>query len=263
LTTEIRFRANILPLKAMVYATAHARQKVCMGRNSNGALYVPRLTAQIRDLGNNINSLNSGARQQGPQLPDQQPEDENPDRHSKSIESAVRTYVDLFYSISKEERKGYIESFTTGKGRRTKISNERNLLVIPALMAELKQPKEEVSKGLFYSLYKMPFRVLYDSSKAALHVENFLNNMALKDLQYETVERFSKSMSRLETRMKAIEKGTISPAEDEHLKVDFIDKAIEFSKATDINVVDIIGQRVGTESAINAKLHGIRRKTRY
>ena len=36
---------------------------------------------------------------------DQQPEDENPDRHSKSIESTVRTYVDLFYNISKEERK--------------------------------------------------------------------------------------------------------------------------------------------------------------
>lgn len=262
LALEIRCRANILPLKAILYAIAHAKEKACKPRNSNSTLYVPRLTAQMRELAASIDSLNACTGQPARLARSEPPTDpDDPDAQSGSIESSIRTYVDLFYTISKAERKSYMETFE--KARWSRISAERNLLLIPALMAELGLQKEEVSKGLFCHLYRMPFKALYDSSKAALHVGNLLNNMAIRSVEYETVDRFSKSMSRLEARIKAIEKGDIRPLEDERLKADFIDRCISFSRITDINVVDVMAQRVGTESAIQARMQRMIRKATY
>ena len=258
---EIRCRANILPLKAMLYAIAHARQKACKPRNSNSTLYVPRLTTQMRELAASIDALNAHSSQPmrlAQSEPQADPDD--PELHSGGIESSIRTYVDFFYTISKAERKEYMETFGNPRAR---VGAERNLLLIPALMAEMGQPKEEVSKGLFWHLYRMPFKVLYDSSKSALHVGNLLNNMAIRSVEYGTVDSFSKSMSRLEARIKAIEKGQIRPQEDERLKAEFIERAIGFSKITDINVIDIMAQRVGTESAIQARMQRMIRKATY
>jgi hypothetical protein len=263
LSLEIRCKANVLPLKSMLYAIAHARQTLYKPKNSNASLYAHKLTSQMRDLSSMINSLNFSARPSQSQLPPpiQPSNPENPDEHSRGIESAINTYVDLFYNIHKDERKSYIESFNQKKN--SKIKPERNLLIIPALMAELKMPKEDVSKGLFYSLYKMPFKMLYDSSKSALHVALLEQNMAIRTVPYDTVEKFSKSMSKLDARIKSVEKGEIKPQEDEDLKIDFIDKAIEFSKTTEINIIDLIAERVGTESAMNTRMHRIMRRAKY
>ena len=228
LSLEIRCRANVLPFKSMVYALSHAKLKLYRSRNSNASMYGHRLTSQLRDLSSNIDALRYAATPSAAQLPPEQPSPDDPERNSRLINSSILTYVDLFYTINKEERKSYIESFNNQ--RKTKIKKERNLLIIPALMAELNQPKEEVSTHLFNNLYSMPFKVLHESSKSALHIGILEQNMAIKSVPYETVERFSKSMSRLESRIKAIEKGSINPIEDEDIKADFIEKASEFSK---------------------------------
>jgi hypothetical protein len=263
LSLEIRCRANVLPLKSLMYAIAHARKNVCKPK-SNASMYTHKLASQMRDLGNMINSLNASAmaKQQKPPLPPPElPGPDSPDNHSSSIESSINAYVDLFYAVTREERKSYMNLFNTGK--KTKIKPERNLLIIPALMAELKQPKEEVAKGLFYSLYKMPFKVLFDSSKSALHVALLEQNMAIRSVPFDTIENFSLSMGKLEGKMKAIQKGDIKPQEDEEIKADFIEKAVEFSKATEINIVDLIAERVGTEAATQTRMHRIMRRARY
>ena len=262
---EIRCRANVLPFKSLLYAIAHANKYVIKQRNSNASLYAHRLSTQMRDISSTVNSLRAataispseslarGGNQDSPDM--------NPDSNSGRIRSAINTYVELFYNISKEERKSYIESF--GSGRKTKIKPERNLLIVPALMAELKLPKEEVSNGLFHSLYKMPFKVLYDSSKSALHVALLEQNMAIRTVPYDTVESFSKSMEKLESRMKEVDGGRVEPQEDEEIKADFIEKAMEFSKVTEINIIDLISERVGTEGAIRTRMHRLVRRGRY
>jgi hypothetical protein len=247
LSLEIRCKANRLPLKSMLYAISHARAKLSKPK-TNANLYVHKLASHTRDLGFKIDSLNGSV-------------DPNPDDNSDSIKSAVGLYVDLFYTISKEERKRYMEEFNEQKNR--KITNERNLLIIPALMAELNMPKEEISDGLFHQLYRMPFKVLHDSSKSALHIGILEQNMAIKSVPYETVEKFSASMSRLEQRIKQIEQGRINPQDDEDLKADFIEKAADFSKKTEINIIDLISERVGTQSAVLTRMHRLIRRARY
>lgn len=261
LSLEIRCKANLLPMKSMVYALSHAKLKLCRPRNSNASLYAHKLSSQTRDLGYMIDSLRAPPKPDAPPIPGHPQNPDDPDLHSKMINSAITTYVDLFYTINKEERKSYIESFN-GE-RKNKIKPERNLLIIPALMAELNQPREEISESLFCKLYSMPFKVLHDSSKSALHVGILEQNMAIKSVPYETVEKFSKSMSRLEARIKSIEKGEINPQEDEDIKADFIERASDFSKKTEINIIDLISERVGTEAATLTRMHRLVRRARY
>jgi len=231
----------------MLYAISHALLKVRKAKKSNATLYTHRLNTQLRELDKMVNNLKLSA-------------DLDPDIHSRSIQSSLRLYVDLFYALSRDERKAYIQQFS---GKSGKIKPERNLLLIPAIMAEFDQPKDDVSKTLYYSLYRMPFKIFYDSSKDALHLALLEQNMAIKSVPYDTIEDFSQSMAGLSARMKAIETGTINPHDDEDMKASFVEKAIDFSAATEINVVDIISERVGTESARLARMHRLMRRARY
>lgn len=269
LSLEIRCKANALPLKSLLFATAYVNKYSLKQKYSNASLYSSRLNSQVSRISSIINALNLHAKNtksqyvHAPQHPNpdnsgiaSNPDD--PDMHSKSMEFMINSYVELFYNVGKDERKGYIESFN--RSRHTKIKPERNLLVLPALMAELKMPKKEVSSAIFRSLYKMPFKVLHDSSKSALHVALFEQNIAIRTIPYGTVESFSQSMQMLEGKIKDIESGVIKPQEDEDSKANFIDEATRFSNDTEINIIDIISEKVGTENAILTRLHRMMRR---
>lgn len=246
---EIRCKANILPLKSLMYAIAHASKYVVKPKNSNASLYVHGLSVHMRRIMAMAGTLTGS-------------NSINPDSHSDSIESAISAYVNLFYAISKEERKEFIDMFS--RNTNTKIKPEKNLLLLPAIMADINLlSKEEVSKWLFYSLYMMPLKVMYESSKSALRVVLLERNMAIRTFPYETMEHFSTLMSGLEARMGEIKNGVIKPQEDEDLKAEFIERATEFSQATEINIMDLLSEKVGTESAVRTRMHRIMRRSRY
>ena len=245
---EIRCRANLLPFKSIKYALQHAKLKLHGTRKSNANLYVQKLQSKLKELDGTMDSFRDSV-------------DIDPDRHSGELKSALDLYVELFYCISREERRQYINSFNAT--RYGGIIPQRNLLIIPALMAELNEPEQELSRALFCKLYCMPFKVLHESSKSALHVGILEQNMAIISVPYKNVERFSNSMSRLESRIKTIDEGSINPHEDEDLKADFIEKAAEFSNDTKIDIMDLISERVGTQSAMLSRMHRIIRRPRH
>ena len=251
LSLEIRCKANLLSLKALFLALGTANKHIAKLRNSNANLYANKLASHMRNLDILSYKLKSSY-------------DIDPNFFSRDIESAIKTYVDMFYALSKDERKHYIESFSKVVTKsRTKIKPERNMLLLPAMMAELKLPKDEVSSGLFHFLYKLPFAVLYDSSKSALRVALFEQNMAIRTVPYNTIEDFSSSLSKIEDRIKSIDNGSIKPLEDEDIKADFVAKALDFSKASEINIGDLISERVGTEAATLTRMHRIIRRSKY
>ncbi len=247
ISLEIRCKANILPFKTLLYAIAFASKNLIKPRNSNANLYGHRLASQLKDIGVIATSLRNST-------------DVDPESQSIGMESAVRTYVELFYTLSKAERESYLRMFGRKK---SKVSPERNLLIAPALMAEVKCPKEQVSRELFGFLYRMPFKVLCESSKSALNVALFQQNLAIRTMPYDTVQSLSKSMESMEQKMRDVQEGRINPNEDEALKAEFIDKAAGFSKETDINIMDIMSEMVGTESAMRARMQRIIRRQRY
>jgi hypothetical protein len=246
---EIRCRLNALTFKSLKYALSYALKYAVKPRSSNTSLYAQKLVSSMRDTDSILNSL-------------KYLNEPDVNAHVASIEATLKTYVGLFYSMSSEERKRYINSFNSGTI--TRIKPERNLLVIPALEAELKLLKsDEVSIGLFRLLYRIPLKVLHDSSKSALQVAKLQRNMAIKTVSYENVKRLSESIEKLEERLGAIEGGDIQPPDDEDVKDEFINNAAEFSKGLNINILEIIGERVGTESAIRTRMLRMMRKQRY
>jgi hypothetical protein len=258
LTTEIRSRANLLPFKALIYVTSSA---VLKSPKSSRA----RLKDQYRNMTNSIKVLNAYADRlygaaAGPGMPGaggSPPSEPDPYSMADTLKSAVDNYVSLFYSMATHERSMYIKSMSSFKHR---VKRESNMLFIPAIFAEEGEDHKVVKAGLFKHLYSMPFKMLYNTSKSGLRIMLLQNGMAIKSINYEMVHDFSKSVSVLDAKILEIGEGRISPIKDEELKTNFIDQAVKMSKETDINIAEIISDRVRTEGHIMREAQRLMRR---
>jgi hypothetical protein len=245
LSLEIRSRANLLPFKALIYVTSSAVLK------SPRASKV-RLREHYRDLANSIKVLNSyatrlyGAADPNPAKPESEPD---PYSMTDTLKSAIDNYVSLFYSMNTHERSAYVRAMSEVRHR---VKKDTNMLFIPAIFSEEGEDQKLVKADLFKHLYAMPFKMLYNTSKSGLRLlllQN-QNGMTTRSVNYETVHDFSKSVSKLDARILEILDGKINPIKDEELKNEFIEQAVKMSRETDINIVEIISDRVRTESHI-------------
>ncbi len=161
----------------------------------------------------------------------------------KSIKLATIAYVDLFYSIGARERDMFIEDCVPGRVRK-KITDEQNLLLIPAIMAARGESKAKVTNFLIGGIYKIPFRVLYHSSKAAIHIELLQQAMGLKGMPEAPVKRFSDVLEKINTTMENIEDGDFRPESDENLKEKFVGEAVLLSQSTSMKIADFMSEKI-------------------
>ncbi len=259
ISLEIRSRANLLPFKALIYVVSCAVLK--SPRSSK-----VRLREHYRNLSNSIKVLNSYAARlygasggaltvTGAVTPP--PSEPDPYTMADTLRSAVDNYVSLFYSMTTHERAAYIKSMSAVRHR---IKRESNMLFMPAILGEAGEDQKTVREGLFRHLYAMPFKMLCATSKAGLRLMLLQNGMAIKSINYERMHEFSKSVSVLDARLLEIAEGRISPIEDEELKSQFIEQAARMSRETDINIVEIISDRVRTESHIRREAQRLMRR---
>jgi len=228
-----------------------------------------RLREQFRNLTNSIKVLNSYADRLygaagpapyvGPGAPSTPGSEPDPFSMADTMKSAIDNYVSLFYSMTTHERSAYIKSMS---GMRHRVKRESNMLFVPAIFSEAGDDHKIVKAGLFKYLYSMPFKMLYNTSKAGLRLMLLQNGngMTMKSVNYETVHEFSKLVSVLDSRIIEISEGKISPIKDEELKSQFIDQAVKMSKETDINIVEIISDRVRTEGHIMKEAQRLMRR---
>lgn len=219
-----------------------------------------RLREHYRDLSNSIKILNSyatrlyGAADPNPAKPESEPD---PYAMTDTLKSAVDNYVSLFYSMNTQERTAYVKSMSAVRHR---VRKESNMLFIPAIFSEEGEDPKVVKSDLFKHLYAMPFKMLYNTSKSGLRLMLLQNGMAVKSMNYEMVHEFSKSVSMLDARILEIGEGKINPIKDEELKNGFIEEAVKMSRETDINIVEIISDRVRTESQIMREAQRLMRR---
>jgi hypothetical protein len=220
-----------MPFRSMIYALSYASLKTPRRESQ-------RLRESYQSLGNNLAVLNSYAtRICGLSEPD-------PYSMTDTLRSACDSYIGLFYHMVTSERAAYLKTLSSGKHR---VKAENNLLFVPAIMSEAGEDPELLKWHIFKHLYSMPFRALYDSSKAGLRLTLLENGMAIKSVNHEVVHDFSKSVARLDAKIAEIKDGKISPIKDEELKTEFINSAVKMSEETDINIAEIISAKVRTE----------------
>ncbi len=227
----IRCGANLLPVKGLLYAMAHAKSsRHVAGSSKHGsAAAVRKLSAQMKELSEFATALQRMRQFSGSEL-------------YKNIKLATVSYVDLFYALDTKDRDAFLASYAGSHGK--KIAHEQNLLLIPAIMASRGEPKSQVTSFLIGAIYKIPFRVLYHSSKAAVHIELLQQAMGIKDTPDGPVKRFSDALARMDKVMSSIEEGELRPEVDEDFKEKFVDEAVLLSQSTSMNIADFISEKV-------------------
>ncbi|MGI0133379.1 MAG: hypothetical protein ACREBW_00260, partial [Candidatus Micrarchaeaceae archaeon] len=231
-----------------IYALMHARHKAMPLRSKGLEPQLNRMAAQVKLLNLVWKELYDYA-------------DPDPEMLYKNFRYSLNTYVNFFYAMPKEERKEYMSSISRMRTQKD-IKPHENLLLIPALMAEKKEQRNNVTSWLGSAIYKAPFRALYDSSKTAMRIAMFKQDSAIKSASNTDLAAFSQVMARLDSRIKDIENGNISPIEDEALKSEFITEAIRFSDSTDVDLLDFISDRIDTRKVVVARATRMVRKGR-
>ena len=229
--TEMRTRSNLLPFKSLIYAISTAMLNCPKPKREH-------LKPHHSALGNQMKLLDAYATRI------QRHNDPDPIAASETLRTGTDSYVDIFYAMSSGERDAYIKAISA---RKYTIRRANNMLYIPAIMSEAGEEIGLVRQSLFRHLYAMPFKVLYNSSKVGLRVALMEDSMAIKRVKIDVIQDFAKSVSTLDNRIKEILDGKISPTADERMKSEFISGAVRMSEETDINIAEIISDRVRTD----------------
>lgn len=227
---SIRSGANLLPIKGLIFAMAYAmiNDHVSRSRSKDVASSMQRVSKYLKELMKLANEL-------------QRSGDVSSTALYASIRHAIIAYVSLFYALEHSTRNAYVDN---ANGASKRHGKEQNLLMIPAVMAANGEDKTDVTDYLVRNMYKVPFRVLYHSSKAAMHIELLEQAMGIKAAPDHMMKRFSSVLDRMEKKMKEIEDGKIDPEEDEKLKAMFIEEAIRLSNSADMKVAEFISEKV-------------------
>ncbi len=231
LSLAIRCGANLLPVKGMLYAMSHAKASRYVTGSQKQEVHasLQRMGRYIRELSLLASDLQRMREVSGTTF-------------HRQLRLATISYVNVFYSMDNAKRDSYLESCV---GHSRKIENEQNLLLIPAIMASRGEPKNDVIQFLSNNIYKIPFRVLYHSSKAAVHIELLEQAMGIKAApEEEQMRDFSSTLGKLERRMQEIQEGGIKPEVDEALKQEFVEEAVDLSQTSEMKVAEFIGERV-------------------
>ncbi|MDE1833456.1 MAG: hypothetical protein KGH58_03495 [Candidatus Micrarchaeota archaeon] len=249
LTIEIKAKSNALPFRSLLYAMSHARSKIGMTKAQVTTIHLKKLSQHEKIIHEITKGLDAN-------------EEPDPNTLYKHIKGATANYVNLFYALTPEERTEYIAR--VGRMRFSRLMKpEENLLMIPAINAELKEQKSNVINTIANRLYRSSFKVLYDSSKSALHVALLERNMAIKSVPDHMLKGFSKVMSKMDEVIKYIDTGLIDAKMYDEIKNEFIADAVNFSAQTEIGLVNVISERINTDSVRMEKLYRMSRRNRH
>jgi len=247
LSTAIKCGANLLPILSVLYSIQHAKKSSYILETSN-----PIVKMNLQDMTEKMNTLKILAKKL------QKMEDVGEDELYKNIYDATSSYVNLFYNMSEDAINNYL---INSEGHISKnINRENNLLLIPAIMAARGEPASDVIDFITYNIYKVPFKVLYHSSKAALHIELLEQSIGVKTIPVQIINNLNLLLEQLEKRTKEIENGNIKPEEDRILKEKFIDSITKVSYTTDINIAEFIVEKIMPTAFIERLARQIIRK---
>lgn len=241
---EICCRANLLPFHSLIYAISYARLSAKAPKGSRAGMHRQKLLVHLSTLRVLANLLQSSV-------------ELDSTLSYTSLKSAIGSYVNLFYSMDGKERANYIAMASAHAAGR--IPPERNLLIVPAMMASSSRPKHEVMAGLEIALYEKPFKLFYDASASALQVMKWKQGAAMEHANVDTTA-LSGSLAKLDSRINAIEHGIINPESDERIKRDFVLDAIEFSATHGSAAMDVVSERLGTAGVRTEKMRRLVRK---
>ncbi|MGC8694358.1 MAG: hypothetical protein ACP5RI_01945 [Candidatus Micrarchaeia archaeon] len=247
LSTAIRNGSNLLSILSLIYSMQHAKKSNFITGTSNS---VTRM--KMQEMTKKIDSLKNVAKKL------QNMEEISGEEFYNNLYEGSQTYVNLFYNMDADTISKYI--INTEGHTIVNINKENNLLILPAIMALNNENKTDVINFISNHLYKVPFKVLYHSTNAALQVELLEQSMGVKSIPIEITNNINNLLNIINDKTKEIEKGNINPSQDEYLKIKFLDSIINVSYNTDMKISEFISEKIMPNKFIERMARKIIRK---
>ncbi len=231
LSTAIRSGANLLSVLSLIYSMQYVKKSKYVAGTSN-----PITRMKMQEMTKKMDSLKTFAKKL------QKMDEVSGDEFYNNIYDGVSVYTDLFYNMNADTINNYI---INAEGHTLmNINRENNMLILPAIMALRNEQKTDIINFITNHLYKVPFKVLYHSSKAALHVELLEQSMGVKNVPIDITNNINNLLNILNDKTIEIERGNINPIQDEYLKIKFLDSIINVSHNTDMRIPEFISEKI-------------------
>ena len=228
---QIRRRANLLPIKGMLYAISHAIADQSVKSDAKSGSSRRRINGISKHF-SKLHFLASGY-----------DDDISPSEMLAILTSASRSYVNLFYSMKGSNRSSYIARHSNSPAGRS-VSPERNLLLIPAIMASRRERRSLAYSTIIKGLYSMPARFLYNRAAAAMKLEAMQQGLGLKGAKDSALSRLSLSMSQMESMISRMLAGGANPESDEMIKELFVNEVVAISESEDMGLAEFISDKL-------------------
>ncbi|MCL4411497.1 hypothetical protein M1329_00990 [Candidatus Marsarchaeota archaeon] len=240
---RVLFRVNLLSIKSMLFAIDYALNEA----PTMFAKEQERVERDKRRLARHMRALRTLA------------DNHYASRHVsptdsyRAIRTSITAYVNLFYDANPSELDVYIAKCkASGPGKRLKP--EQNMLLIPALMASAGKPKSAAISMLLSGVYKKPFKALYDSSKASLHMEFFKRSIAIANAPKASLESFSQTLDRMSALIKNIDGQDIRPEDDDASKEEFMEQLLKLNDETGIDTMSLLEEKLMPYESANRRV---------
>lgn len=236
-------RVNLLSIKSVMFAITYAMKETPSIFTKNKEV----MARDMRRLSRRLATLSAMA---GQHYLDEKVE---PARMHGVLKTSITAYVSLFYDANPSELDMYMAKCkASGAGR--KLKPDQNMLLIPAMMASKDQPKSAAVNMLLAGVYKKPFKALYDSSKASLHMEFFKRSLAIANTTNQSLESFSKTLDRMSLLLKGIDAYDIHPEEDDAKKEEFMEQLLKLNDETGVDTLGLLEEKLMPYESANKRV---------
>ncbi len=237
-TKEIQCRMNSLPIKALLYALTYTISKA--GEDTEKVdTYIGKAKRSARVLGNVLSTLKEG-REIGPS-----------DLYY-IISAATSSYVGLCQNLDAKVKEAILAEYDGPKKRWKRPEKSSNLLTMPIIMQERKEPMNKTVSRIKMGLYKKPFDFLYSCLEASKRLEVMQRSIAIKNMNAEDFSTLSKSIYNVGKQMQEIEHGIIKPEEDEAVKEEVLGRLSKFTGNSGMHPLGFIEWKLD-EDSLNAR----------
>ncbi|MGC8537412.1 MAG: hypothetical protein ACP5MZ_00295 [Candidatus Micrarchaeia archaeon] len=236
-TKEIQYRVNSLPIKALLYALTYTLSKA--GEGTETDTYIGKAKRSARVLGNVLSTLKEG-------------KGVGPSDLYYIISAATSSYVGLCQNLDAKVKEAIIAEYDSPKKRWKRSEKSANLMTMPIIMQERKEPMNKTVSSIKIGLYKKPFDFLYSCMEASKRLEVMQRSIAIKNMDAEDFSTLSKSIYNVGKKMQEIERGIIKPDEDELVKEEVLERLSRFTGNSGMHPLGYIEWKLD-EDSLNAR----------
>ncbi len=232
MSKDILAKVNMLPVKSLLYAISYLLSKMDEKQSAEMTLHTTKAKRSLRQVIAAIESMRSLTPISAQEF-------------STIIDSAVSSYINLYYSIDDNVRAAIMHDFGhKSSARHESIGSDEHMLLLPLKMFKKRYTKSGVISLTRKGLYKKPLAYLHGAIEASRKVEMMQMRIGLKTQSAHSLSRIAEHIKMLDKRILEIEGGIINPEQDDEIKIRILDELAALAGSHQIQSINYINAKL-------------------